>query len=369
MEEVTGFYPVRDGRWIYFQCNFAHLRDAAARVLGVAPTREAVASACLSQDGRELEERLFAGGAVAPFVRTPDEWEAEPQAKAVAELPLIEITKIGEAPPEPLRNHQRPLGGLRVLDLTRLIAGPYCARTLAEHGADVLKVTCADLPDSGGPIEFDSGMGKLTTFLDLRKPGDLSRLLALAQQADVFSQAYRPGSLAARGLAPETLAELRPGIVYASMSAWGHKGPWSGRRGFDSVVQAATGISVISGNRMKPGQLPVSALDYLGGYLLGLGTIVALRRRATEGGSWHVRVSLAGTARWLSDLGLLSAEDIVGLPKGFPPEEIDRLSTETLSVTGIIRHLKPTVQLSETPAGWERPPAPPGHHPPAWPDR
>ena len=209
-------------------------------------------------------------------------------------------------PAEPLPAGDRPLSGIRVLDLTRVLAGPTCARTLAEHGADVLKITAAHLPNLGYQ-EFDTGHGKLSAQLDLREQRDVDMLRGLVREADVFSQGYRPGTLAIRGLSPEELAAIRPGLVYVSLCAFGHAGPWASRRGFDTVVQTVSGITarqaeVVPGKTPGPQFYPVSAIDYCTGYLMAFGAMVALERRAPEGGSWLVRISLAQVGKWIVDL-------------------------------------------------------------------
>src|SRR5437588_4996380 len=233
---VMGMYPAKNGHWSYIHANFPNHRAAALRVLGCEENREAVRRAVASWDALELEEAIIAAGGAGGMVRSMAEWAQHPQAAAIASLPLLEIVKIGEAPPEKLPDGDRPLSGIRVLDLTRVLAGPTCARTLAEHGADVLKITAAHLPNLGYQ-EFDTGHGKLSAELDLRKPENVEILHGLVRKADVFSQGYRPGTLAGRGLSPEELAALRPGLVYVSLSAFGHAGPWASRRGFDTVVQ------------------------------------------------------------------------------------------------------------------------------------
>ncbi|HSQ04609.1 MAG TPA: CoA transferase, partial [Burkholderiales bacterium] len=237
-DNITGFYALRDGRWMYLHCNFPNLRDANVGVLGVPPKHDAVEKAVVKWDGIELENAIFTGGGACGFVRSEEEWRALPQAQTVARLPLLEIIKIGEAPARPLPDGDRPLSGVRVLDLTRVLAGPTCARTLAEHGADVLRVTREDLPDLGAS-DFDTAIGKLCTHIDLRNPPEAQIMRGLIDTCDVFSQSYRPGALAGRGYSPEKLAEMRPGIVYVTLSAWGHEGPWRRRRGYDTVVQSA----------------------------------------------------------------------------------------------------------------------------------
>ena len=191
---VMGVYPAKNGRWSYLHCNFPNHRAAALRVLGVPEDREAVRQAVAQWDALELEEAIIAAKGAGGMVRTMAEWAQHPQAAAIASLPLMEIVKIGDSPPEKLPDGDRPLSGVRVLDLTRVLAGPTCARTLAEHGADVLKITAAHLPNIGYQ-EYDTGHGKLSAHLDLREPKDFETLRGLVREADVFSQGYRPGTL------------------------------------------------------------------------------------------------------------------------------------------------------------------------------
>ncbi len=365
-DAYSGFYPVKGGRWVSIHCNFANHREAAMKVLGGAADRKAAEAASLAWDGLALEDAIHAAGGCAGYVRTEAEWAQHPQRAAVAAQPLLEIVRIGDAPPEPMPAAARPLAGVRVLDLTRVLAGPTCARTLAEHGADVLKLTAAHLPDSG-LVELDTGIGKLSARLDLRDEKGIATLRELARTCDVFSQSYRPGSLAARGFSPEALAKQRPGIVCVTLSAWGTTGPWRERRGFDSIVQCVSGMAHASTTAGKPSLLPVSAIDYVSGYLMAYGAMLALARRAREGGSWLVRVSLARTGQWIVDRGVLAPASLESLPEDLPAAEIDALCTEVDAPDGRIRHLKPVVQLPDTPACWARPPVPLGHHAAAWP--
>jgi hypothetical protein len=366
-EKITGFYQLRDGRWMYLHCNFFNLRDRNLAVLGAPAQQDAVAKAVSSWQGLELEHALFEAGGSGAFVRSEEEWRALPQAQAAARLPLLEIIKIADAPPQPLPQGDRPLSGVRVLDLTRVLAGPTCARTLAEHGADVLRVTREDLADSG-PSDFDTGIGKLNAYIDLRKPAEAATMRELIRTCDVFSQSYRPGALARRGLAPEALAEMRPGIVYVTLSAWGHEGPWRERRGYDTVVQSANGMAYRP-NDQRPAFLPVSAQDYIAGYLLAYGAMIALGRRAREGGSWFVRASLAGAGHWIREHGLLQPSEYTNVPAELPKDELDALLMHHESPIGRLTHLAPVVQLSETPARWSRPAVPRGFHRPVWPER
>jgi crotonobetainyl-CoA:carnitine CoA-transferase CaiB-like acyl-CoA transferase len=370
---VMGVYPAKNGRWSYIHANFPNHRAAALRVLGCAENRQAVRQAVAQWDARELEEAIIAAGGAGGMVRSMAEWAKHPQAAAIAALPLMEILKIGDSPPEPLPEGERPLSGIRVLDLTRVLAGPTCARTLAEHGADVLKITASHIA-ARDDQEYDTGHGKLSARLDLRQPRDLDRLKGLVRGGDVFSQGYRPGTLAERGLSPEELSKLRPGLVYVSLCAFSHQGPWASRRGFDTVVQNVSGITTRQGE-LFPGEepgpqfYPVSAIDYLTGYLMAFGAMVALARRARQGGSWLVRISLAQTGRWLVERGQVAEDQLRDVDKELYPAEIARWSIESETPVGRLRHLGPTVRLSETPPFWARPSAPLGYHEPVWPAR
>jgi crotonobetainyl-CoA:carnitine CoA-transferase CaiB-like acyl-CoA transferase len=366
-----GFYPSRDGRWSYLHCNFPNHRAAALRVLGVAEDREAVARAVATWNAADLEEAIIAAKGAGGMARTQAEWARHPQGAAVAALPLMEIMRIGDSAPEPLPAGDRPLSGIRVLDLTRVLAGPTCARTLAEHGADVLRITGAHLP-SLGYQELDTGHGKLSAELDLRARGDADILRGLVRKADVFSQGYRPGTLANRGLSPEELGAIRPGLVYVSLCAFSHAGPWASRRGFDTVVQTVSGMTIrqaefIPGKSPAPQFYPVSAIDYCTGYLMAFGAMVALARRTREGGSWLVRISLAQVGKWIVDLGEVPPAAVKGIPAEFIASELERWSTVSETPSGRLRHLKPAVQLSETPPYWARPSVPLGYHRPVWP--
>jgi len=368
-DAVSGLYATRDGRAVMLHCNFPNHRAAALGVLGLdaGVPRAAVAAAVAGWDGLALEDAVHEAAGCAALVRSREEWRAHPQAAAVARQKPLEIERIGDAPPQALGAADRPLAGVRVLDLTRVLAGPTCARTLAEHGADVLKISAPHLPGSRD-MDVDTGLGKLSAFLDLRREADAATLAALIRdgRADVFSQGYRPGTLAERGFGTEELARLRPGIVVVELSAWGRLGPWSARRGFDTIVQCASGLALIEGGG-RPRLMPVSAIDYVSGYLMAFGAMAALLRRAREGGSWRVRVSLARTGQWIGDQGRLDAAVVAAVPKEMPEAEIARLSQETPSRFGRIRHLAPAAQMAETPPRWARPPVPLGHDAPAWP--
>jgi crotonobetainyl-CoA:carnitine CoA-transferase CaiB-like acyl-CoA transferase len=367
-DAIAGIYKTRDQRFVRLHTNFPHHRDAVCKVLNCRPEREDVQAALMQWDGETFETAAYAGGCVVAMMRLREEWCDLPHAKAVAALPLISIEKIGEAAPRPWPAGDRPLAGLRVLDLSRVIAGPVAGRTLAVHGADVLLISGPDLPAIPW-LTIDTGRGKLTSFLELKSEQGKRSLRDLLAQADIFSQGYRPQALAALGFSPQEAARISPGIVYVSLSAYGHAGPWAERRGFDSLVQTATGFNHAEGKAAGvegPKELPAQMLDHATGYLMAFGAMMAKARQSREGGSWHVRVSLAQTGQWLWNLGRvadgLKTEDLRG-------DAVSPFVEEMSSGFGPLRAVNHSAVLSKTPAFWARPAMPLGSHPPQWPAR
>ena len=240
-DPVTGYYPARDGDWVYLHGNFPHLRDGLLELLEVDNDRNAVARAVSQWRAEEVEQEGIARGLCAALVRNRAQWQAHEQHRAVTSLPLIELTKIGDSPPEPLRAAERPLTGLRMLDLSRVIAGPMAGRTFAEHGATVMRVASPNLPAIESLV-INTGFGKRSCFIDLDSPGGVESLKALVSEADVFLDAYRPGALEGRGFGAAQLADMRPGIVSVSLDAWARQGPWHARRGYDSPRLFRNGV-------------------------------------------------------------------------------------------------------------------------------
>ena len=365
-DKIAGTYRCGDGRWVRLHTNFPHHRDGVLKLLGCAYDRDAVKSALQEWRAEDLETAAAEAGLVVTAMRSFAEWDAHPQGRAIASLPVFSIERIGEAPAKTLPGAARPLSGVRVLDLTRIIAGPVAGRTLAAHGADVLLVTSPHLP-SVEQLVIDTGRGKLSTHIDLHDPAGRDTLARLLRSADVFVQGYRPGGLAELGFAPEEAAKIRPGIVCVSLSAYGHEGPWCRRRGYDSLVQTASGFNHAEAQAAgsdKPHPLPMQVLDHATGYFMAFGAITALARRVTQGGSWHVRVSLAQTGRWVRNLGRVEN----GL--GYPDPNIDAvrdLLEEADSDFGRLTFVRHAAKLSATPPQWARPSVPLGTHPPAWP--
>src|ERR1700682_2006523 len=367
-DAIAGIYRTRDQRFVRLHTNFRHHRDAVCKVLGCKPERDEVQAALMQWDGEAFETAAYAGGCVVALMRSHEQWSATPHAKALAELPLISIEKIGDAAPKPCPAGDLPLAGIRVLDLSRVIAGPVAGRTLAAHGADVLLISGPDLPAIPW-LTIDTGRGKLTSFVELRSEQGREVLRNLLAQADIFSRGYRPHAIAGLGFAPEEAAKINPGLVEVTRSAYGSAGPWAQRRGFDSLVKTATGFNHAEGQAAGvdgPKELPAQMLDHATGYLMAFGAMMAKARQSREGGSWHVRVSLAQTGRWLWNLGRVAdgfkAEDLKG-------DAVRPFVEEMQSGFGALRAVRHSAMLSKTPAFWARPAMPLGSHTPQWPAR
>lgn len=362
---LVALYEGRDGRWIHLHGAFPNLAERTRAVLGAGLDDAAsVASAVRSWDAGALEDALAEAGACGAMVRTVDEWRVHPQAEAIAPLGRVDVVKVGDSEPIPVGDigGRRPLGGVRVLDLTRVLAGPTHGRVLAEHGADVLLVNSPALPNVE-PFVLDTSHGKRSTFLDLDRPEDAARLRSLAGEADVFCQGYRGGALERRGFGAEQLAAARPGLVHVTINCYGDVGPWRERPGWEQLAQSVTGIAAAHGGSLSaPALLPAAACDYTTGYLAALGTLAALRRRAHEGGSYQVRVSLAGTGRWITELGTTCDPAAATGPGDVEPWMVESVRADGTT----LRHLSPVVQLSATPARWDRPSPPLGADAPEW---
>ncbi|MDM0085930.1 MULTISPECIES: CoA transferase [unclassified Variovorax] len=366
-DAFSGLYRCADGH-VRIHANFKHHREGALQLLGLdaaTATRADAEQALMRWRAIDFETAAAERGLVATALRRFADWDATPQGRAIAAQPLFTLERIGDAALlglPPLRADQRPLSGLRVLDLTRILAGPVGGRALAAHGADVLLLNSPHLPNIEAIAE--TSRGKLSAHVDLQTDAGRATLRGLAAEAHVFSQGYRPGGLAARGFGPAELAALRPGIVYVSLTAYGTQGPWAARRGFDSLVQTAMGFNHAEGEAAgdgKPRPLPMQILDEATGYLMAFGAATALRRQQREGGSWHVQVSLAQTGQWLRGLGRVEG----GLAAARP--DIAPLLETSASGFGALRSVRHSAVLARTPADWPRPSMPPGSHAAAWP--
>ncbi|THU99129.1 CoA-transferase family III [Dendrothele bispora CBS 962.96] len=383
-DQIAGLYKTKDGH-VRIHTNFPHHRHGILEILRIADTpdvtKRQVQNALLDWASKDFEARAAEAGMCAFALRSFEEWDRHPHAQAlVGTLPVV-VKKTGDAPKRQVgsRGGKHPLEGIKVLDLSRVLAGPTAGRTLAAHGADVLLITSPSLP-ALPTLDVDTSRGKRTTQLDITRENDSQKLRSLVGDADVFLQAYRPGALENRGFGINELKDMKGnrehGLVCANLDAWGFNGPWKDRRGFDSLVQTCTGFNVAEGQAYseylrlsgqppkdaEPRPFPMQALDHAAGYLLAFGINTALSKTITEGGHWEVQVSLAAVGQWIRSLGRVSPEEAFGKAKPLPSpmfpqdEEIQRLSAPwTQSQVDNSRSckrmtaLKHAAVLSETP--------------------
>jgi crotonobetainyl-CoA:carnitine CoA-transferase CaiB-like acyl-CoA transferase len=372
-DKVSGLYPcgadIGEPGFVRIHANFAHHRDGALKLLGLPAgdktEKAAVERALKKWRAQDFEHAAADAKLVVSAVRSFAEWDEHPQSQALASQPLVSFEKIGEAEPialAPIGERQQPLAGVRVLDMTRILAGPICGRTLAAYGADVMLVNSPNLPNIEAIV--DTSRGKLSAHVDLATEAGCTTLRDLARDANVFVQGYRPGGIAARGFGPADVARLKPGIICVSLSAYGHLGPWANRRGFDSLVQTATGFNHAEGEAFggAPRALPMQILDFASGFLMAFGAQAGSLKQSREGGSWHVRVSLARTGLWLRQLGRVVNGTQAARPdvKSLPLQSYD-------TGYGRLVAMPHAAKFSTTPAHWARPSMPPGSHQPVWP--
>jgi crotonobetainyl-CoA:carnitine CoA-transferase CaiB-like acyl-CoA transferase len=364
---LSRFWRTADG-WLRTHANYPHHRARLLAALGLGDDAsvERVAALLAERSAAEAEETVYAAGGLAVALRTMEEWAAHPQGEAVAGRPLLDRERLDDAAPRsrsPLTGDPLlPASGLRVLDLTRVTGGPVATRTLALFGADVLRVDAPQLPEDP-EAHADTGFGKRSTRLDLTGAADRRAFDDLLAGADVVVTGYRPGALDRFGLAPEALASRRPGLVVAQLSAWGAYGPWGERRGFDSVVQVATGIAAVEGSGERPGALPAQALDHGTGYLLAAAVLRAVTEQLDEGGTRALRLALARTAHWLTrEL----PHGPTAATKTYDAEDPARWLTETDSPAGRLRHALPPAGFAGGPLNWARPSGLWGTDSPEW---
>lgn len=365
-DDFSGLYRCADG-YVRMHANFAHHRDGALRLLGLSSsvaTRADAESAMLQWRALDFEHAASERGLVATALRTFAQWDATAQGQAISVQPLMTLSRIGDAAPlklPSLSTNDRPMAGVRVLDLTRILAGPVAGRALAAHGADVLLINSPDLPNIAAIA--DTSRGKRSAQLDLRTGPGHAALWQLIDGAHVFSQGYRPGGLAALGFSPESLAARRPGIVYVSLTAYGCEGPWAERRGFDSLIQNAMGFNHAEGEAAGdsiPRAFPMQILDQASGYLMAFGAAAALCRQQLEGGSWHVQVSLAQTGHWLRSMGRIADGLNVEKP------DFGRFLETTVSGFGKLQAVCPSAKLARNPPGYGLASMPPASSEPCW---
>ncbi|MGM0353385.1 CoA transferase [Streptomyces sp. ECR3] len=357
---LSRFWRTADG-WVRTHANYPHHRARLLGALGLTADAapQTVEAVLAERPALEVEETVCAAGGLAVALRTPGEWAAHEQGRALRARPLVERERLDDAParaPLPLpETPLLPMAGLRVLDLTRVIAGPVSTRALALLGADVLRIDSPRLPEIPDQ-HLDMDFGKRSTTLDLTAPGDRAAFEDLLASADVLVTGYRPGALDRLGLSAPALAERRPGLVVAQLSAWGAYGPWGGRRGFDSLVQVATGIAVTEGTAdRRPGALPAHALDHGTGYLMAAAVLRSLTDQTERGGSRLLRFALARTAAWLTGDGTPAGGTVAASPAP-PYEDASPWLAETDSGAGRLRYALPPVRFAGSPTTWDRPP-------------
>jgi crotonobetainyl-CoA:carnitine CoA-transferase CaiB-like acyl-CoA transferase len=365
---AAGFYPTRDGRIVYLHAGFPHNTSGLLALLDVADERAAVTAAVARHNGAELEAAIARAGLCGAMVRDAAEWDASLPGIALAARGVVDIVQVGDSEPMPFPSAvEQPLSGVRVLDLTRVLAGPTCARTLAMYGADALRIGAQYLP-SIPLFVADTGLGKRAAFIDLKTEAGRDTLRGLVRDADVFSQGYRSGAMERLGFGVADVVRQRPGIVYVSINCYGHEGAWRARPGWEQLAQTVTGIAHahgadLHGHNESPTLQSAAVTDYTTGYLAAFGAMVALRERAERGGSYWVRVSLARTAMWLRSLG---RADRLPETSALGADELATMRGRVDTTWGPLEYLAPPVELSGVRVEWKTPPVPLGTHSPAF---
>jgi crotonobetainyl-CoA:carnitine CoA-transferase CaiB-like acyl-CoA transferase len=355
IDNPMGFdlYRTKDGRLFLPTGAYPGLLNNMCSFLRCGPNKDQIAEAVSKWDSEELDEAAAAAGLVFAIVRTPEEWAAHPQGRQLADKPLVEIIKIGDSDPEPFVPAARPLSGLRVLAATHVIAGNVMARTLAEHGAEVLQLAHPEEFENEGLMQDPCAGFTSSAWLNLKQSEGLKRAYELVGDADVFVESYRGHRIADTGMSPEELAARRPGIIYASPKAYSHDGPWAERGGFDMEALCVTGFTTLEGTPEQPKFPPTLVMnDFVAGYVGAAGIQAALIRRAKEGGSYEVRVNLARCAMWFNSLGTFDT-DVPGTGAQHQVLAPDSITAQT--PYGELVRLAPPVQFSETKPYWRDP--------------
>lgn len=354
------FAPTKDGRSISMASVYAPGRDALIEVLRAPPSRpDEVLKAVKQWDALDLEEVATAKGAIITMVRTPEEWLAHPHGAAMAQRPLVEIERIGDSAPEPLPPGTRPLSGIRAVGTVRMLAGTATAQTLAEHGAEVINLwRPEDYEIIQAYLKGHRGVG--SAMLRDTTPEGRDKLRKLIEGADIVFENRRDGTAKRRGLDFDSCAAIRPGIIHVSVRCYGHYGPWSNRAGFDPQALSATGVAVAEGGGLDTPAYPPTRIvnDWTAPWLGAFGAMVALRRRATEGGSYRVRVSLARASMWWLGLPRMKKRQVAPLPEA--------AYYEADTPMGRFRTPHCQVRFSETQPHFETPLVPWGASLPAW---
>jgi hypothetical protein len=348
-DAIAGDYRAADG-WIRLHTNAPRHRAAALRVLGCKAERGAVAGAVAARPADALEQAVVGAGGCAAAMRSMREWTKHPQGRAVAAEPLIAFTRTAAAPIAWRPSSVRPLAGLRILDLTRILAGPVATRFLAGCGADVLRIDPPGWDEPG--IVPEVTLGKRCARLDLRAAADRDKFERLLAQTDVLVHGYRPGALDALGYDEARRRTIRPGLIDVALNAYGWSGPWRMRRGFDSLVQMSAGVAAagMAWQRAdRPVPLPVQALDHATGYLMAAGVIRGLIDGLRGNGATTARLSLARTAVLLGQ----PAAGVSEVPF-MPPADADYAPVEEATIWGPAKRLLAPVILDGAALRWDR---------------
>ena len=354
------FYPTRDGRFIKIEIYYPRLRDAVFKVLKCAPTQRAVEAAIMQWDGEALELAVREEAGAIGVVRTAEEWLTHPVGRRLATKPVVEVQKIGDSDPVPLPDGGgNPLSGIKVLDCSHVIGGPITARNLAEFGADVLHISKPNYPDHMN-WRLETDIGKRSAYCDFDDEADNRKFFDLMQQADVFTCSYL--NLDQRGISPRRLANSKPGIIAHELRCFDFEGEWANFRGFDMMAVSVSGYVDDEGAVDAP-LMPLQVIfaDYLAAYVGAAGIAAALHRRATEGGSYQVRVSLTRVCMWAKELGLLDHSALNGTrPFADIATQADVPVTTIGSPFGEITYLPSLIDMPDIKPGFVRGPQPLG---------
>lgn len=347
-------FETKDGRFFNVTGAYPHLEQRALQALKVPPGRDNLVRGFRQVNAFEFEDELNALGGVGVVHRTRAEWLAHPEGATLAKLPVIEIIKIADGPPVPwAQDPTQPLSGIKALSATHVIAGTCSSRTLAEYGAEVLHIA-RDQSFEHEALVIEVNAGMRSAFVDMRNPDQNKRLKALVPQADVFVESFRIGAMERLGFGVDELKDGHKGLVYLSINANSPTGPWAPRGGFDMEGLSTSGFTMEEGAGGPPRFPPTLIMnDFIAGYLGAAGAIAALRRRAREGGSYHVRVSLTRAAMWYAGLGRFGSTDFD--PNDPKHRMIDPETLIAQTPYGEIRRLGPQVKLSKTPGRWRTP--------------
>lgn len=354
------FYPTRDGKFVKMELFYPRLRDAIYKVLKCAPTQRAVEAAIMLWDAEDLERAIREESGAIGVVRTADEWFAHPVGRRLAAKPIVEIEKIGDSAPIPMpKGCKMPFEGIRVLDCTHVIGGPVTGRTLAEFGADVLHLSKPNYPDHMN-WRLETDIGKRAAYCDFTEEADKDKFFELLQKADVFTCSYL--DLDKKGISPRRLADSKPGIIAHELRCFDFEGEWADFRGFDMMAVTVSGYVDAEGAVDAPIMpLQVIFADYLAAYVGSAAIAAALYRRATEGGSYQVRVSLTRMCMWAKEIGLLDHSALNGtLPFADLAKETDLPVKQIDSPFGKITYLPTLIQMPDIKPHFIRGPQPLG---------